>query len=60
LKDGDWSKICRGNYIWFYCEIIYEDFMDERHSHGFCWRWQSDGQSLVWRVDGTHSYNRKT
>jgi hypothetical protein len=60
LRDGEWSKISRGNYLWFYCEIIYEDFMGERHSHGFCWLWGYDGEGMNWRTSNAAAYNQKT
>jgi hypothetical protein len=60
LEAGEWSKICGGNYLWFYCAIYYDDFMEERHSHGFCWRWSNTGLGMGWREDRTPAYNRKT
>jgi hypothetical protein len=60
LKPGQWSDILKGNYLWFYCALRYEDFMGEIHSHGFCWRWSYVGAGLDWRGDDTPSYNRKT
>src|SRR4029077_1745533 len=23
LKRGEWENICRGDFLWFYCEVIY-------------------------------------
>src|ERR1700730_18561949 len=60
LNAGEWSKICRGNYLWFYCAIIYEDFMEETHSHGFCWRWTNIGMGVALRRNPAPAYNRKT
>jgi hypothetical protein len=60
LKEGQWTRICGGNYLWFYCEIIYEDFMGEIRTHGFCWRWSNTGMGLDWRVERREAYNKKT
>jgi hypothetical protein len=60
LKPGEWPKILKGNYLWFYCALRYEDFMGEKHTHGFCWRWSYVGAGLAWRIDETPTYNRKT
>jgi len=60
LKKGEWSKICRGNYLWFYCTIFYDDFMEETRSHGFCWRWSDIGMGMGWRADTKTAYNQKT
>lgn len=59
LKKGEWSKICGGNYLWFYCTIFYEDFMEERRGHGFCWLW-TGGMGMGWRPDSSPPYNQKT
>jgi hypothetical protein len=59
LKDGQWTRISAGNYLWFYCAIIYEDFMGETRSHGFCWRWSNTGIGLGWRVEKADAYNKK-
>lgn len=60
LEAGQWREILKGNYLWFYCALRYEDFMGTTHSHGFCWRWANTGMGLAWRVDDTKAYNRKT
>jgi hypothetical protein len=60
LKDGEWAKICSGNYCWFYVAFHFNDFMDEPHSSGFCWRWASNGIGMRWIEDRTPAYNRKT
>jgi hypothetical protein len=59
LQAGEWSRICAGNYLWFYCCIIYDDFMDETRSHGFCWKWASTGMGVDWRVEKAAAYNKK-
>ncbi|WLB64659.1 hypothetical protein QIH96_05285 [Bradyrhizobium japonicum] len=60
LEPGQWPEILKGNYLWFYCSLHYDDFMGTRHSHGFCWRWANVGMGLAWRVDDTPAYNRRT
>jgi hypothetical protein len=60
LEPGQRTEISKGNYLWFYCALLYDDFMGEAHSHGFCWRWSYTGHGLGWRIDGTPAYNRKT
>jgi hypothetical protein len=59
LKEGQWTKICGGNYLWFYCAILYEDFMGETRSHGFCWLWGHTGTGMGWRVEKAAAYNKK-
>jgi amino acid transporter len=59
LKEGQWAKICGGNYLWFYCAILYEDFMGETRSHGFCWLWGHDGTGMGWRIEKAAAYNKK-
>lgn len=60
LTEGEWAKTLKGNYLWFYCELRYRDFMQETRSHGFCWRWANAGMGLGWRVESASNYNRKT
>ncbi len=46
--------------LWFYCNLIYLDFMQTRREAGFCWeRWQKTGASSF-RTDPTPAYNRKS
>jgi hypothetical protein len=59
IQPDDWTKICAGNYLWFFCSLLYEDFMAEKHSHGFCWRWTNTGGGMGWRAEDRPSYNRK-
>lgn len=59
LVPGQWTEICRGNRLWFYCAIRYDDFIGDIHSHGFCWRWANTGISMGWRTDATPAYNQK-
>jgi hypothetical protein len=58
LEKGQRVQIMGGNCLWFYCAVLYRDFMDEPRSHGFCWCWSYVGDGLDWRVDDT-PYNRK-
>lgn len=60
LETGQRAKILGGNYLWFFCTLIYDDFMGERHAHGFCWRWANIGMGLAWRVVDRAAYNQKT
>jgi hypothetical protein len=59
LKPGEWPKICGGNFCWFYCTLLYDDFMETRREAAFCWRWANTGAGLSWRKDATPAYNRK-
>jgi len=54
------AAIFRGAHLWFYCAILYDDFMGENHSHGFCWRWAYTDMGVDWRADAAPAYNRKT
>jgi hypothetical protein len=46
--------------LWFYCNLVYLDFMQGRHEAGFCWeRWQNPG-SGGFRTDPTPAYSKKT
>jgi hypothetical protein len=60
LKKGEWERICRGNYLWFFCKLYYDGFMDERRTQGSCYLWASAGTGCDWRVDKTPAYNEKT
>lgn len=46
--------------LWFYCCVVYDDFMQNRHEAGFCWKWSHLGMGMGWRADPTPAYNRKT
>jgi hypothetical protein len=46
--------------LWFYCCIVYLDFMQNRHESGFCWRRHEVRGSGFFLVDSTPAYNRKT
>jgi hypothetical protein len=61
IREGDGDKIGKGQLgLWFYCCLIYDDFMQTRHEALFCWRWTNIGGGLDWRPDSTPAYNRKT
>jgi hypothetical protein len=60
LLPGQWSQICRGNFLWFYVDLIYDDFMGETRHQSSCWRWSYIGDGFGWRADETPAYNRKT
>jgi hypothetical protein len=46
---------------WFYCKIIYLDFMQTRHEAGFCWKCNATVGSMgTFIEDATPAYNRKT
>jgi hypothetical protein len=61
LNSGEWSLICSGKLdVWFYCVLVYDDFMQTRHQVGYCWRWQNVGGGMDWRPNNTPAYNRKT
>jgi hypothetical protein len=46
--------------LWFYCNLVYLDFMDARHEVGFCWRQVESFGMGVFRADPTLAYNKKT
>jgi hypothetical protein len=57
LKQNDWAAIAQGNLaVWFYCNLVYLDFMQARREAAFCWCWEG----VSWRADDTPAYNRKT
>lgn len=45
--------------LWFYCNLIYLDFMQSRHESAFCWRRQQGIGPGRFIVDSTPAYNRK-
>jgi hypothetical protein len=59
LKPGQWTDICKGNYLWFYVDLIYDDFMGETRHQASCWRWAYIGMGVGWRPDEIPAYNRK-
>ncbi len=50
----------RSTTMWFYCNLVYSDFIQVRHEAGFCWkRHESNGMDTLFE-DPTPAYNRKT
>jgi hypothetical protein len=50
----------RSTNLWFYCNLVYIDFMQMRHEAGFCWkRHETTGMGALFE-DPTPAYNRKT
>jgi hypothetical protein len=46
--------------LWFYCNLIYLDFMQTRHEAGFCWRrYQLPGEGRF-VPEPASAYNQKT
>lgn len=61
IPEGDGDRIYKGTLgLWFYCCLVYDDFMQTSHEAAFCWKWTNIGGGLAWRADGTPTYNRKT
>lgn len=61
IRAGDPDLIVRGELnLWLYCQLTYDDFMDARHTAGFCWKWTNTGIGMAWRPDNTPAYNKKT
>jgi hypothetical protein len=61
IQEEDRCKIDKGEIgLWFYCCLVYDDFMQTRHEACFCWRWTKVGLGLGWRPDISSAYNRKT
>jgi hypothetical protein len=46
--------------LWFYCSIVYLDFMQTRHEAGFCWQRHEITGGGVFLPDATPAYNQKT
>ena len=60
LATGDTDKLMnRNTMLWFYCCVVYLDFMQTRHEAGFCWKRHElfGGGTLL--ADATPAYNRK-
>jgi hypothetical protein len=61
VPDDAGDKIKSGEIcLWFYCNLVYDDFMDTRRSKAVCWRWRYVGAGMAWRPDDTPAYNTKT
>jgi hypothetical protein len=46
--------------LWFFCSLVYLDFMQGRHEAGFCWKRMETIGNGVFRADPTPAYNLKT
>ena len=46
--------------VWFYCNLVYLDFMQNKHDAGFCWKRVESFGIGKFDVDPTPAYNRKT
>jgi hypothetical protein len=61
LASGDTERLMnKQTNLWFYCCIVYLDFMETRHEARFCWKRHElfGGGALL--ADATPAYNRKT
>jgi hypothetical protein len=59
---ADFFDRMRANQVklWFFCCLVYTDFLQNTHEACFCWeRWQRPGDG-GFNVDTTEAYNRKT
>jgi hypothetical protein len=50
----------RSTSLWFYCNLIYLDFMQTRHESCFCWKCHETSGMGILLDDPTPAYNRKT
>jgi len=50
----------RSTNLWFYCNLVYIDFMQMRHEAGFCWKSHETTGVGAFFEDPTPAYNRKT
>jgi hypothetical protein len=46
--------------LWFYCSVVYLDFMQTRHEAGFCWKRYEIFGGGGFLPDPTPTYNQKT
>jgi hypothetical protein len=46
--------------LWFYCNLVYFDFIQMRHEAGFCWKRHETTGTGAFFEDPTPAYNRKT
>jgi len=42
-----------------YCRLVYEDFMYERHTAGFCWKYVDQFGGGRFIADATAAYNQR-
>lgn len=61
LASGDQDRIHNGTVtLWFFCCIVYDDFMQARHEVSFCWRWYEHAFKGEFRQEAVAAYNDKT
>jgi hypothetical protein len=62
IQPGDGERVSDGTLgLWFYCSLLYDDFMGTRRETAFCWKWTHVGdEKMVWRPDSTPAYNKKS
>lgn len=62
IQPGDSERVSDGTRgLWFYCSLLYDDFMGARRETAFCWKWTHVGdEKMVWRSDSTPAYNKKS
>ena len=62
IQPNDGERVSEGTLgLWFYCSLLYDDFMETRRETAFCWKWtQVGGEQMVWRPDSTPAYNKKS
>jgi hypothetical protein len=47
-------------HLWFYCNLVYLDFMQTRHELSFCWKRNESIGTGTFVEDASPAYNRKT
>jgi hypothetical protein len=59
---SDFYERVRSGYdkLWFFCSIVFLDFMQNRHEIGFCWQRHEGFGGGQFRMDATPAYNSKT
>lgn len=62
IQPDDGERVFEGTLgLWFYCSLLYDDFMRTRHETALCWKWtHSDGEKMVWRPDSAPAYNKRS
>jgi len=58
-KDATDSDKTQSLWVWFYCNLVYLDFMQNRHEAGFCWERRQFAPCPLWetriaRIAGIH------
>ncbi|MGY4175611.1 hypothetical protein ACVIHH_000902 [Bradyrhizobium sp. USDA 4518] len=63
IASGEFSDPLRkgGKTLWFYCNLVYLDFIQVRRESGFCWRRVDNPNTHGYFVaDAAPAYNQKT